>query len=125
MDNTVLHAQLVVSYKPYAAAPQILSLSAKALNMLSSLIMVRMGRVHDGLMVDMQACNAKLRGRAERMVVQIIGCDIELARSALAQTGGRVKTAVLVVRGLTPQMAEAALASHGNSLRAALAALPE
>lgn len=94
------------------------------LNLLSSLIMVRMGRVHDGLMVDMLARNAKLRGRAERMLMHISGCTAEAGREALQQAGGRVKIAVLVLRGLKPELAETALSSHGNSLRAALTALP-
>ena len=36
-----------------------------ALNLLSSLIMIRLGRVHEGLMVDLQAINAKLARRSE------------------------------------------------------------
>jgi N-acetylmuramic acid 6-phosphate etherase len=90
------------------------------LNLLSSLIMVRMGRVHDGLMVDMVATNEKLRRRAERMVQAITGASLERARDALAASGGRVKTAVVVLEGVTAEEAEAALARHGGSLRATL-----
>eukprot|EP01037_Dinobryon_pediforme_P015648 gene15648-15795_t len=68
------------------------------LNLLSSLIMVRMGRVHDGLMVDMVATNEKLRRRAERMVQTITGATLERARDALTAGGGRVKTAVVSAR---------------------------
>jgi N-acetylmuramic acid 6-phosphate etherase len=93
------------------------------LNLLSSLIMVRMGRVHGGLMVDMRATNEKLRRRAVRMLRQITGASIEAAERALALTDGRVKQAVLVVKGVAPAETEALLARHRGSLRAAMAAL--
>jgi N-acetylmuramic acid 6-phosphate etherase len=93
-----------------------------ALNLLSTLIMIRLGRVHDGHMVDMQATNAKLRVRARRMVMQIAGCGEEAADAALAATGGRVKPAVVVaVTGTDAAGAGAALAAAGGSLRRALA----
>jgi N-acetylmuramic acid 6-phosphate etherase len=94
-----------------------------ALNLLSSLIMIRLGRVHDGLMVDMQAMNRKLVDRAERMVRHVTGVDATAARAALDRSGGHVKTAVLVARGLTPEAAHAALAAADQSLRAALRTL--
>ncbi len=93
------------------------------LNLFSSLVMVRLGRVHYGLMVDMLARNEKLRRRAERMLGQITGRDGEAIRTALAEAGGRVKTAVLVLEGLDRAAAEAALARHGGSLRATLGAV--
>ena len=45
------------------------------LNLFSTLVMIRLGRVYRGLMVQMRATNAKLRRRAEIMVAQITGCD--------------------------------------------------
>lgn len=94
-----------------------------ALNLLSTLIMVRLGRVHDGLMVDVQALNAKLVVRTVRMLQQLTGCDEPAARDALARAGGHVKTAVLVVRGLNADQARAALTRADGSLRTALAEL--
>lgn len=93
------------------------------LNLFSSLVMVRLGRVHRGLMVDMQARNAKLRARAVRMLRALTGREDAALEAALAEAGGRVKTAVLVLEGLDRAGAEAALAAHGGSLRRALAAL--
>jgi N-acetylmuramic acid 6-phosphate etherase len=94
------------------------------LNLLSSLVMVRLGHVYDGLMVDMVASNEKLRRRAERMLGDITGADPASILAALAATGGKVKPAALVIRGLSAEAADAVLARHGGSLRAALAALP-
>lgn len=93
------------------------------LNMLSTLIMVRLGKVYDGLMVDVLANNAKLRDRAQRMVATLADVAPEAAASALTAANGHVKTAVLVAKGLTPQAATAALSAAGGNLRDALATL--
>src|SRR6516165_11019167 len=44
-----------------------------ALNLLSTLVMIRLGRVHEGLMVDVQAVNAKLVGRSQNILRQLSG----------------------------------------------------
>ena len=90
------------------------------LNLFSSLVMVRLGRVHLGLMVDMQARNVKLRARAVRMLRHLTGCDEAAALAALQDTGGHVKPAVLIVRGLDQTRAHALLARNGGNLRRAL-----
>jgi N-acetylmuramic acid 6-phosphate etherase len=91
------------------------------LNLLSSQIMVLLGRVHDGLMVDMQAKNAKLRQRALRMLRHLTGeADDARLQAALAAAHMHVKTAVLLVHGLAPDAAVALLARHGDRLRPAL-----
>lgn len=91
------------------------------LNLLSSLIMVRMGRVYRGLMVNMRATNAKLRRRSEVMVMQITDCDEATATDAILQAGGDLKTAVLIAMGAGPQEAKDALARNDGNLREALA----
>ena len=96
-----------------------------ALNLFSTAIMVRLGRVYRGRMVDMLARNEKLRRRAERMLVDIAGGTEEEVRAALAASGGKVKLAALILRGLDRAGAEAALARHHGRLRPALAELGE
>ncbi|MBM3531650.1 MAG: N-acetylmuramic acid 6-phosphate etherase [Alphaproteobacteria bacterium] len=93
------------------------------LNLLSSLVMTRLGRVHDGYMVDLRATNLKLRKRSERMLMDIADVGAETARDALRRCNGKVKPAVLVAKGLTPDAAERALAQAGGSLRQALKAI--
>ncbi|MEE8270976.1 MAG: N-acetylmuramic acid 6-phosphate etherase [Alphaproteobacteria bacterium] len=93
------------------------------LNLFSSLVMVKLGRVHDGYMVDVVATNAKLVRRGEAMLMEMTGADEAAARAALARSNGHVKTAVLVLRGLTPDAAAAALERADGSLRGALADL--
>jgi N-acetylmuramic acid 6-phosphate etherase len=70
-----------------------------ALNMLSTLIGVRLNHVYDGLMVNMKADNDKLRGRAARIVTTITGASAESAAFALEQSGGEIKPAILIAAG--------------------------
>jgi N-acetylmuramic acid 6-phosphate etherase len=93
------------------------------LNLISTLAMVGLGRVHRGLMVDMNARNAKLRQRAQRMLRELTGADEASIHTALDTAGGRVKVAALVLRGLDRAAAESLLAQHGGHLHAALVAL--
>ena len=95
-----------------------------ALNLLSTQAMVRLGRVHAGLMVDMRPANAKLEARARAMVMRLAGTDAAGAEAALAACGGRVKPAVLVALGLSAEAAQAALAESGGVLRRALSRVP-
>ncbi len=91
-----------------------------ALNMLSVLVGLRLGHVHDGYMVNVVADNAKLTGRAARIVMALAGVAQAGAEAALAATGGAVKPAILVARGATPEAARAALEQSGGHLPPAL-----
>lgn len=94
-----------------------------ALNLISTAVMIRLGHVYRGQMVDMRATNAKLRIRAEKMVVDLAGCTQAAAASALAATNGEIKPAVLVASGLGLVEAKAALAAADGNLRTALLSL--
>ena len=89
-----------------------------ALNLFSTLVMTRLGRVYRGQMVDMLARNAKLKRRAVRMLCGLTGVDATRAEAALAASNGRVKLAILVLRGMDPAAAAAALAAADGNLRA-------
>ncbi len=95
-----------------------------ALGLLSSLLMTRLGHVHDGLMVSMRADCAKLEARAARIVAAITGCTAEQATAALTVSGGRIKPATLIVRGTDAAEAEELLTRSGGNLRVALGLLP-
>jgi N-acetylmuramic acid 6-phosphate etherase len=90
------------------------------LNLFSTAVMVKMGRVYRGLMVDMRARNAKLRRRAEAMVSEIIPCPAEDAARYLVEANGDVKTAVLIGFGLGNSEAAELLDRHGGNLRFAI-----
>ncbi|MBR1122728.1 N-acetylmuramic acid 6-phosphate etherase [Bradyrhizobium lablabi] len=93
------------------------------LNLISSGIMLRLGRVFRGMMVNMQPTNAKLKRRAEAMVAQIAHCDAAQAAHALEQAEGEIKTAVLLALGAEKTEAETILKQCGGNLRRVLAEL--
>ncbi len=95
------------------------------LNLFSSLVMIKLGHVYDGYMVDVLATNDKLVRRSRQMLMALTGADEATARDALDKSGGHVKTAVLVVRGISPEDAARHLAASGGNLRNALAGLEE
>src|SRR5207247_11365173 len=90
------------------------------LNLCSTAVMVKMGRVYRGLMVDMRARNAKLRRRAEAIVSEIVRCPEGDAARHLEQADGDVKTAILIGFGLGRSEAAQLLARHGGNLRSAI-----
>jgi N-acetylmuramic acid 6-phosphate etherase len=64
------------------------------LNMLSTIAMVRLGRVRDNLMINVQATNDKLRARAVRLVESLAGCPADRAQAALEKVAWSVRDAV-------------------------------
>lgn len=82
-----------------------------ALNALSTAIMLRLGFVYRGLMVNMRISNAKLRGRAEAMIAQVTDVDEATAASALDTADGDIRTGVLIALGVAGGEARAMLAS--------------
>jgi N-acetylmuramic acid 6-phosphate etherase len=91
------------------------------LNLFSTMVMVRLGKVYRGLMVHMQPTNEKLRRRAEQMIVTITGASTEAAAAALTLASGDVKRAVLITCGMNDAAAQALLQKHDGNLRLALA----
>lgn len=91
------------------------------LNLFSTMLMVGLGHVYRGLMVDMQAKNEKLRRRARRMLAHLTGAAPAEIEAALDAAGGQVKPAVLMLlRGCDFATAQRKLAQHAGHLRAAL-----
>lgn len=95
-----------------------------ALNMLSTLVAVHLGHVHDGYMVNLTADNSKLRERATRIVAAIAGRSEGEAAGLLEASGGVVKTAVLLAAGASSVgAARILLEGAGQKLRPALSAM--
>ena len=117
------HAVLIeTGAEPIAGSTRMQAGTAQkvALNLFSTLLMTRLGRVYRGQMVDMVARNSKLRARAVRMLAGLTGCSPDAGSAALVQSGGSVKAAVLILRGLDRAEAEAMLARRQGQLRLAL-----
>jgi N-acetylmuramic acid 6-phosphate etherase len=70
-----------------------------ALGMLSTLMGFELGHIHQGLMVNLKADNAKLRDRARGIVAMIAGISEAEAEAALRAAGGQVKPAILIAHG--------------------------
>src|SRR5207247_3111051 len=58
------------------------------LNTISTGAMIRTGRAYGNLMVDLMAWSAKLKGRGQRIVMEVCGVDREAARPAISSAGG-------------------------------------
>lgn len=92
-----------------------------ALNILSSGIMVRLGKVYGNLMVDMQPSNAKLIKRAIRLTQAATQASESEARTVLEQCGFHVKTAIVMLhKGVDAQSAREVLERFGGNVRKAL-----
>ncbi|RPF51090.1 N-acetylmuramic acid 6-phosphate etherase [Aquisalibacillus elongatus] len=69
------------------------------LNMISTTTMVKLGKVYENLMVDVQANNVKLRDRAKRIIMDIAKVTYEVAEQTLAKTNNHVKPAIVMLKG--------------------------
>jgi N-acetylmuramic acid 6-phosphate etherase len=92
-----------------------------ALNLLSSLVMIRLGRVYRGLMVDLKAVNKKLIRRSEKILLELSGRSREEVHDALYRAEGNVKTALLLLEGCDLDEAARMLDRSGGHLRTAKA----
>ena len=90
------------------------------LNLLSSLLMILLGRVYGGLMVDVQVVNEKLVRRSEDMLIRLTGRTRDEVRDALRRAHGSVKLAVMLLHGCDVELAATLLGRAGGRLRTAL-----
>ena len=96
-----------------------------ALNILSTGVMVRLGKVYGNRMVDVAVTNAKLEDRALRILEDLGDVPRSEGRSLLERSGGSVKLALLMAsRGLDVAEARQRLEHCGGQLRLALADQP-
>lgn len=92
------------------------------LNMLSTAVMIKLGKVYSNLMVDMHSSNTKLRMRAVRMVMLAAEVDEATATAALDAAASRVKIAIVLLRaGVSAEVAEAAMEKAEGFVRQAIA----
>jgi N-acetylmuramic acid 6-phosphate etherase len=91
------------------------------LNIISTTLMIRLGKVYQNLMVDLKASNAKLRDRAARIVATLTGLDRDSCFALVDAADGSVKTAVVMHRmNLDKSAAEVKIAQANGHLAAAL-----
>ena len=91
------------------------------LNIITTTLFTKLGKVYGNLMVDLKASNSKLLDRAIRIVSTICEIDRESSSALLASAGGEVKVAIVMHKKLVePNEARAILEGVGGNLRAAL-----
>ncbi len=91
------------------------------LNMLTTVSMIKLGKVYDNLMVDVHASNTKLIERSIRIVQAVTGVDAAVAEATLAQAGGQAKLAIVMLsEELNATDADALLERHSGFLRSIL-----
>ena len=94
-----------------------------ALNILSTAVMVKLGKVYGNRMIDVAATNSKLVDRSVRILGDLAGVERDRARQLLQSAGGSVKLALLMsAADLSCDDAINLLDRHGQQLRAALKA---
>lgn len=92
-------------------------------NMLSTAVMVRLGKVYQNYMVHVQPTNEKLVVRATRMISEITGAGMEESLAALEAADKKVAAAIVMIEaGCGKEAAEQALSESGGRVRAAIAA---
>ena len=91
------------------------------LNMITTAAMIRMGKVYENMMIDLQLTNAKLRERAKRILITITGITYEQASEALEKADGHVKTAIVMIKkNISRAEAAERLRKAGGFVRAAI-----
>lgn len=91
------------------------------LTMMSTTLMIKMGKVYKNYMVDVKITNEKLRTRATNIVSEVTGCDYELAKTTLEKVNGHAKTAiVMILLDVDVAEAKARLEQSKDSVRAAI-----
>ena len=130
LANNAASPMLLEAHAPVllASGPEVIAGSTRlgagtaqktALNLFSTLLMVRLGRVYHNQMTEVEPSNAKLRGRAERIVVAAARCDLKTAQAALAEAGS-IRLALCLLRYGTLAEARRRLEAAGGHLRSAL-----
>jgi N-acetylmuramic acid 6-phosphate etherase len=69
------------------------------LTMITTTLMVRLGKVYENMMVDLQLTNKKLEERSKRIIMIATGCDYARATELLRVSGAHVKTAIVMEKG--------------------------
>ncbi|MCL5990997.1 MAG: N-acetylmuramic acid 6-phosphate etherase [Bacteroidetes bacterium] len=91
------------------------------LNMLTTASMVRLGKTLGNVMVDLQLTNAKLRERANRILMMLADVDYDTAEKILKENGGHVKTAlVMLLADVDVEQAKARLKKAGGFIKKAI-----
>jgi N-acetylmuramic acid 6-phosphate etherase len=89
--------------------------------MLTTASMIRLGKIYENLMVDLQLTNKKLVERAKRVIMIVTGVSYAEAANYLANADGHVKTALVMIKtGVSVEEAHKRLAEANGFVRKAI-----
>lgn len=91
------------------------------LNMISTTVMIKLGKVYENLMIDVHASNYKLLERAKRIIMETTNATYQEAEQALHITNKEVKPAIVMIKaGVSLEEAKSALAHSKGFVRKAI-----
>ena len=91
------------------------------LNMLTTTSMIRLGKIYENMMIDLQMTNNKLVERSKKIVMTITGISYDEASIFLRQADGHVKTALVMIKaGVSDNEARSRLAKVDGFVRRAI-----
>jgi len=91
------------------------------LNMLTTTAMIRLGKVYENMMIDLQMTNKKLIERSRKIVMTITGLNYDEATQYLKEAGGHVKTALVMIKaGVSAEEAKTRLQNADGFVRKAI-----
>lgn len=91
------------------------------LNMLTTVAMIKQGKIFENMMVDLQQNSDKLVERSKKIIMMATGKNYEEAAMYLQLSKGHVKTAILMaLTGLDKRKAESLLSGHSGFIKLAL-----
>ncbi len=91
------------------------------LNMLTTGVMIKLGKAYENLMVDVKASNIKLTERAKRIVLQCTGASEAVVENTLAETEYDVKLSIFMIKsGLPKEAAKRELEENHGYIKKAL-----
>jgi len=91
------------------------------LNMLTTAAMIRLGKVYENMMIDLQMTNKKLVERSKKIVMTITGISYEEAENYLKKANGHVKTALVMIKaGVNAEEAKRRLEKAEGFVRKAI-----
>ncbi len=94
------------------------------LTMITTTTMIRLGKVYENMMVDLQLTNKKLEERAKKIIMIATECDYDRAAELLKQSGGSVKTAIIMqLANCSKQDAIRVLSDSGGFVKEAIRTL--
>lgn len=122
---TLAHAAICVEVGPECVTGSTRMKSGTAqklvLNMISTATMIKLGKVYENLMVDVNATNQKLHARATRIVMQATQCEADTAKHALQEANNSAKLAILMILlNVDAKTGMSMLEKHSDNLRLAM-----